>query len=88
MAGRHGILSTWRCFCQRDREVDTFASDDQGCLRVLADGSQEGIGEWRHNIDLKKKTLDVMLYGVISATQERLATLQPVIFAGYNRESV
>ena len=52
IAGRHSILSTWRCFCQRDREVDTFASDDQGCLRVLADGSQEGIGEWRHIIDL------------------------------------
>ena len=72
IAGKPSILSTWRCFCQRDREVDTFASDDQRCLRVLADGSLEGIGDWRHILDLQKKTLDVMLKGVICATQGRI----------------
>ena len=52
--------------------MDTFASDDNGCLRVLVDGSLEGIGDWRHILDLQKKTLDVKLKGVISATQGRM----------------
>ena len=36
LAGRPSILrATWRCFCRRDREVDSCASDDNGGLAFL-----------------------------------------------------